>query len=768
MISLLRFCFPVFILSLYFPGTAFAQQESSLRGVVTDAENQQPLAGATVLLMNTGRGTQTDESGSYKFGRLPVGRYVLRVSFLGYQPVVLPEILLESGKEQVVNLSLMPSKIELDEATVSMGKPDFYNSAEAITVEQTLRYAATYHDPARVATSFPGVAAANDQANGLVVRGNSPNGMQWRLEGVEIVNPNHHSNAGTFSDRATQTGGGVNILSTQMLGTSYFLSGAFPAGYGNVLSGVMDMSFRSGNDERHEFTAQAGLIGIDLAAEGPLSRKSGSSYLFNYRYSFTGLLGAMDVNFGGERIDFQDLSFKVKIPTRKMGEFGLFAMGGLSSNIFTGERDSTLRETQKDLLDITFRNRMGAGGVTHNISLGKRTGLRSVLVFSGLAGSRAAESYADAIPGRPVYEQDRLEKSRLSFSGILTHRLNPSHRLKAGLYLTRQHDGIEVNGSRGSLAGNLFQPFASWQWNINSRLTTEAGLHYLGYTMNHTGSLEPRASARLQVSKRQSVSFSYGLHSQTQLPQVYLGGAATADNLHLGLTRAHHFVAGYQRYFRGNTSLKVEAYVQQLLDVPVGRYASSFSALNLVESEVRLALKNGGTGRNRGIEATFQKYLTDGYYVLVSGAVYDSRYAGSDGVWRDTRFNGGHTLSFTGGKEFYRSNRSTWGVHARVLWLGGFRDTPIDAAASSVAGTTVYRQDMAYTIRMKDYFRPDLRIYWKKNKTRYNRMLALDIQNVSGTENEAFSYYDVYLKRIISQNQLGLIPILSYRWEFRL
>ncbi len=762
----LRFRLFVFFLASFVVNSLSAQHTSSLRGLIVDAETHLPLQGASVVLSGTGKGTQTGAGGMYKFDNIPVGRYIVSVSFVGYQTVTIPEVLVESGKEQIINISLTPSKIQLEEATVVMPKQDFYNSAEAITIEQTLRYAATYLDPARAMTSFPGVAAAHDQANGLVVRGNSPNGMQWRLEGVEVVNPNHHSNAGTFSDRATQTGGGVNILSTQMLGTSYFLSGAFPAGYGNVLSGVMDMHLRNGNDEKHEFTAQAGLIGFDVAAEGPLSKKSKASYLVNYRYSFTGLLAGMGVDFGGETINFQDLSFKLKLPAKKAGEFSLFGVGGLSSNLFRGDRDSSAWESQKDLLDVVFKNKMGAAGLTHNISIGKRTGIQSVLVYSALMSTRTADSYRDDVLGAAVRESDGLDKSRLSFSTKITHRFSPSHRIKAGVYLTGQEDGITLNGRRRSLDGYLLEPFATWQWNINSRFTTEAGLHYLGYTMNNTGSLEPRASVRWQVAPKQFLSVSYGRHSQTQSPQTYLGGVQAGDNRELGLTRAHHFVAGYQHYFRGNVSLKLEAYLQSLSDVPVGLSSSAFSTLNLVEMQVGQKLRNGGRGRNSGLELTLQKYLTKSYYMIVSGSLYKSEYAGSDGVWRSTRFNGGHTFAFTGGKEFYTKNQSTWGVNLKLTWLGGFRDTPVDAARSSAEGKTVYVDSQSFTIRMRDYFRPDLRVYWKKNREKYSRTLSLDIQNVAGIENDAFSYYDFFQKKIVLQKQLGMIPVLSYRWEF--
>jgi len=742
---------------------------STIRGTVKDADTGLPLSNATVQLAPAGTGESTDEAGTFRFDKIPVGRYVLKISYVGYGSVEIPEILLESGKESVHDIRLSATGRELQEATVTTSRPVAFNSIQAITIEQTLRYAATYLDPARVATSFPGVAAAHDQANGLVIRGNSPNNMQWRLEGVEIVNPNHLSNAGTFSDKSTQTGGGVNILSTQLLATSYFMSGAFPAQYGNALSGILDMNLRKGNDEKTEFVAQVGLIGLDVAAEGPFSKKSKASYLVNYRYSFTGLLGAMGVDFGGEINRFQDLSFNINLPTAKAGTFTVFGLGGISSNTFTPDKDTTTWEVQKDGYNIIYKNKMGAAGVTHEIALGTRSALKSTIVASGLNTSRYAYMVDPKdFDGSLFTESDKMRKGRLSLSSIFTSRLGDRFRLKTGLSANWQSDEDLIpisNGYNARLTGYIFQPFASMAYQIAPKLTSEIGLHYLYYSLTKSNSAEPRAALRWQAGSSQQFSFSYGLHSQLQAARVYMSNPYLG-NRDLNPTKAHHFVLGYQKNFLKSSSLKLELYLQELFHVPVGTQSQrSWSVLNLVEGFIPEKLENLGTGRNFGIEATYQKLLTDQYYILLSGSLYDATYVGSDGVRRDSRFNGRHTFSFTGGKEF-KTNKGIWGINTKILWTGGFRDTPIDLEASSRFNSTTYITGQEYTIRMGDYFRPDLRIYWKKSKTRYSRTLALDIQNVSGTKNDAYNYYDTFQKKIVRQHQLGMIPVLSYRWEF--
>ncbi|GAA4436602.1 carboxypeptidase regulatory-like domain-containing protein [Ravibacter arvi] len=749
---------------------AFSQKSTStIRGLVLDGDSHSPLPGASVTIKNSTLGTSTDENGAFRFDQVELGRYLVQASFVGYKTTVQPEILLEGGKEQVITFYLTPGDTTLNEVVVHYMKTENLNNTYEITNEQTLRYAATYLDPARVAASLPGVAVADDQANGIVVRGNGPNTTQWRLEGVEIVNPNHLSNAGTFSDRATQSGGGVNILSTQLLGTTNFLTGAYAASYGNAMGGIMDMRFRKGNNEQNEFTAQAGLIGLDLAAEGPFSKNGKASYLANYRYSFTGILSAMGVSLGGEKMTFQDFSFNVSLPTKKAGEFTLFGVGGTSKNVFSADKDVANWEVEKDAFNITYKNRMGAAGITHTLPLSRKTSIRSTLAASGLSTEREGIHLNPADPQQVLStDLDEIQKVKLAFTTALNHRLNEKHRILAGAYLYHDTDKLKVNTQSGEMEVTSFMPYATWQWSPTSKFRTEIGVNYFYFGFNGKSSVEPRGALKWEVAPRNTISLSYGWHSQAQTPQTYLslGSRVSNNNRNLGLNKARHYGVAYEYRFLKNSSLKVEGYYQEISNVPVSSSVPTYSVLNLVENSVTYALVNKGLGRNMGVEATWNTYLAKDFYLMVSGSVYDSRYKGVSGNWRSTRFNGNHTFAATGGKEIRTAKNNVWGINAKITWLGGFRDTPVDVTASAAAGTTVYRVSQSYTLQMKDYFRPDLRVYWKTNREKINTTLAIDIQNVSNTKNEAFSYYDTYQKKVVVRDQLGLIPVLSYRVEF--
>lgn len=748
----------------------------TLRGKVKDFVSEQPVIGASITVINSNKGTQTDVDGSFWFGKMPIGRYQLKVSSVGYESQIISEILLESGKEMVLEVKLHPTSNQLAEAVVRASSANLsgaVTSIQNITTEQIFRYPGTYLDPARLATAYAGVANSNDQANGMVIRGNSPNGMQWRLEGVEIVNPNHLSNAGTFSDRVTQNSGGVNILSAQLLGNMNFLTGAFPAEYGNALSGVMDMRLRKGNDKKHEFTAQAGLIGIDLAAEGPIGKR-GASYLVNYRYSFTGLLAAMGVKFGGEDIRFQDLAFNLNFPTKKAGTFMLFGMAGLSSNVFEAQRDTTQWEVQKDGFDIYYKNRMGAAGLTHSLNVGKKLLWKTVIAASGLKNTREGYVLSKVNFQRFLIQADSSIRAKASVTTNLSYKFNDFANLKVGVFVTRQYDELFARSADkradGAAEGLIIQPYANLHLNLLSKLSTNIGLHYLKYTFNQTKSVEPRFSVQYQLSNKQSVSFAYGLHSQLQQPEIYFAlitqNSSFLGNATLDVSKSRHYVLSHQYSFKKGSYFRTELFYQQLFNIPSASMNPTFSTLNLVEDFTPEPLQNSGTGRNYGLELTYQQYLTNGFYALTNATLYNATYKNNDGVERNSRFNGKHIFNLTVGKEWERSKYRTLGTSIRVIWLGGFYEREVNEQASIDNKRLIYRNADAFTVKQPDYFRPDFRIYMKKSKEKYSRTLALDIQNIANYQNVSYSYYDILQNKIVRQYQMGLIPILSYRWEF--
>ena len=785
----------IFLLCLLTNNSTAQKVTQTLRGTVVDAVDNLPLKGATVYLLPSEItfGVVTDRSGSFRFDSIPVGRYQLKISYVGYKTILLSEVSLESGKESVKHIAMELGTEDLNEVVVVAGRPSLSPlSVQTITAEQTQRYAATFYDPGRLVTAFAGVINQNDQANNIVVRGNSPTSTVWWLEGAEIVNPNHTANAGTVSDRVMPNGGGVNILSAQLLGDSYFFNGNYPTQYGNGLGGILDMRMRKGNEEQREYTAQIGLIGIDLAAEGPFHKDYAASYLVNYRYSTLGLLSQMGVQLGDEEVAFQDLSFNVSLPTKKFGNLTIFGMAGSSSNFFEAERDTAVWDVQKDRQDINFTSRMGALGVTYNVLFAADKALwKTTFVVSSANSEREAfrlnEDYT-----RRITDVDERQETKVSFASMLQYRFSDKATLKTGLNATQYipivragkfitEDSVQIF-LEGSSQNWLYRPYVNLQYNPITRLQFNIGAAYAYYAANGTNSVEPLFSVKYNFKHNQSLSFAYRLQAQLQAPTVYFGANITSDiffpddgesgyNEELEMTKAHHLGLAYQTNILDKLNINAELYYQSLFDVPIiNNGISTFSALNLLDEIIQDTLISEGTGRNYGLEVTLQKFMENGYYLLLTSTIYESKYTAADGIERDTRFNGNYALALSGGKEFQwqskKGNTNVLGINIKMVYLGGFRSTPIDITQSVKLDETVFIENRAFSEQLPNYFKTDFRVYFKKSRPKYTTTLALDLQNMTNHQNVAYDYFDTQQGAVITRYQLGLIPLLVYRVAF--
>ncbi len=754
-----------------------------VRGKVVDAITGQALEGASVLLCNDADtiGTATGADGRFRFDGVPVGRYRLEASHLGYAPYALAEVLVGGGKETVVEAALLPHVSQLGEVVVRAPTDEMalLPAGHRITVEEQFRFPATYYDPARLVQSYPAVTGLHDGTNLLSVRGHSPTTLRWRLQGLDIVNPNHTANAGTLSDRPTTAAGGVNILSAQVLDNSRFLPGNFPPGYGDALGGVLDMHLRKGNDEHTEWTLQAGFIGLEAAAEGPVGKKSArpaASWLANYRYSFTGLLTALGADFGDEQTAFQDLSFHLSVPLKKGGSFGFFGVGGASSTRFHPPADSASITEDKQRYDIDFESEMGLLGVSFSTTWSDRAHWRTAAAWSGLE-HRRVERLLIAPPEALYVQRDLRQQHKFSLRSQWTIKINNQLSLRTGLAATRHGDSIQsdVEPARqpafpeGTRQAWWLEAFVECRHRLAPRLWSHYGLHLVHLTASPPASLpEPRLSLQYLASAHDVFTLAYGLHSQQQLLPVYL----LDESQQAKLLRAHHLSLRWRHRWSDVLAMTLEASWQHLFHVPVAASAGSpFSTLNLTDewSTWPRSLRFNGTGDNRSLELTLQRFMSQGFYFLVSGALMASHYEAADGKRRPTAFDARHTLSMTAGREVKKQKGilvRTWGLNLRVAWIGGLPATPIDVEASRLAGTTVYALDRYHSQRLRDYFRLDVRLYLNRSGKGSRTLWSLDIQNLTNRLNPQYEYFDTVQNGVATKTQLGLIPILSWRREF--
>ncbi|MBL7873458.1 MAG: TonB-dependent receptor [Cyclobacteriaceae bacterium] len=756
----------LFLFFLFFISQA-QEITQSVAGKVKDATTGDALPGANVSVFQNEKlitGTSAEANGKFAL-TLITGRYRVEISFTGYQAIE-QELLVIAGKSGMLEIALHELPTILEEVTV---KPQAYSEpgVTILSIEKTLRAPANFFDPVRMLTSYPGIVTTNDQANSISVKGYSPNGVLWRLQGLDIVNPNHTANAGTLSDKPTASGGGVNILSAQLLDKTNFYSGNLPPGYGNALAGIVDMSLRTGSTEKIQYTAQASLIGIDLAAEGPINKEKQSSFLVNYRYSTIGLLSQMGVDLGDETINFQDVSFNLIFPSNKGGNLSIFGFAGWSKNLFDAKPEDEWEE-EKDRYTIDYNGTAYGAGFVNQF----KPGWASVSLGASVSGqeqTRTSQSYV--VPYPHVYKENYL-----SDRTIISSFLKGVHKISRGSielgvntsYLTNDMDVSTVTqlyidpytpNVKGTVNGFLMQPYLAWQQYIG-KFNLNAGIRYVTFSYNQSDSFEPRLSVSRHV-RNNLFTLSYGLTSQWQQIQTYL----TAGNDQLPFSKSNQFVLEWRKKFNTDLNIVSSVYYHQLFNVPVAPGIPHYSLINQWEDFPKSNLTSDGKGKNYGIDSYVEQRFYGNVYFMISGSYYQSQFTDMGGAYENTRFNGNFTSSLLAGKEWKSTNKA-FGVHARMLYSGGLRQAPIDQTTSEFVGTTLYDYSEGYRIKYPNYFRTDLRVSWRKNKPGYTRTWSIDIQNLTGQSNVAYQYYDTFLKQVTTKYQLGIIPVIAYRVDF--
>jgi hypothetical protein len=775
-----------FFLTLSATAQDFTQ---TIRGKVVDKVSNEPLVGAVLVLSSVQPplGCATDADGAFKILAVPVGRQDLQITMLGYKTITMNGVLVNSGKELILNISMDEELNEVSEVTISSEKDKSRAlnsmagvSSRTFSVEETQKFAAAVNDPSRMATSFAGVVSGDDGNNRISIRGNSPYGLLWRMEGADIPNPNHFANP-------SSSGGGISILSAQTLSNSDFFTGAFPAEYGNALSGVFDLRLRKGNNEKREYTIQAGVMGLDAAVEGPFKKGYGGSYLVNYRYSTLSVLGKIGVPIGDAVTNFQDVSFNFFFPTKKMGSFELYGFGGLSDQQSEAKRDTSKWEYNWQRYDSRYFSNTGAAGLKHIINLNEDTYLQSSLVLSGNDIGYHQDKLNDDFTGVRDYQESDAKK-RVMGSSILNHKFNARHSIRAGFYLNnfgfsadRKYLNRDTNVLQTEISANgstsTVQTFAQWKMRVNEELTLNTGVHVLRVLDNASTSVEPRFSARYQFSPKQTITLGYGLHSQMQPTSVYHSavqnefGQISKPNTSLDLNKAHHFVTGYERQITSHIYFKTELYYQSLFNIAISPDSgSTFSTLNGTEDGGYGVLVNKGKGRNYGAEITLEQYTYNNMYFLLSASLYNSEYLASDKIWHSTKFNANHALAFTAGKEWKVGKKvekhKTLGVNMRTIYTGGMRQTPIDINASVAKGEAVQINERAYESKLPDYLRVDLRVSLRTNHKNSTSTLALDLLNAINRKNVYGRYFEAESGTVKTSYQLPLLPVLSYKLEF--
>lgn len=781
-----------------------------VRGSVVEAETQYPLIGATVQLIDSSRliGVTTDADGQFKLSDVPIGRRSIKISFIGFEDVLIGNVIVTSAKEVVLNISMRESAVSLQEVVISaQSQGDAVNelasgSVRSFTIDETERYAGSRGDPARMASNFAGVQGADDSRNDIVIRGNSPQAVLWRMEGINIPNPNHFNIPGT-------AGGPVSMINNKTLANSDFYTGAFPAEFGNSVAGVFDLKLRNGNKEKTEWSGQFGFLGTEIFGEGPLNGRRRSSYLVSYRYSTLALFGKLGIDIGTTAVPrYQDMAFKFNFPAKRHGAWSFFGVGGTSQiDIIISDQKKPDRNLYgENDRDQYFESQAGVVGVQYKQPIGKAAFFSTTLAASSEEVSAHHELIYRHLNTNQGYVLDsallpilgyQFRQSKVSLSGYYVRKIKRSTLnmgVNGDLYLFNFLDS-----ARNIIAGDpdyyrwrtrwdskenglLMQPYMQFKFQLGKTASAVAGLHSQYFSLsNSLSAIEPRVGINWKVSPTQSINLAAGLHSQIQPTYLYFfgrtnhaNGQPIPENKQMGFTKSTHLVGGYQKILPTGIRIKTEGYYQYLFDVPVDKRTSSFSLVNTGAGFSRFfpdSLINEGIGQNYGVELTIERFFSRGYLFLVTGSLFEARYQGSDRIWRDTDFNGNYAINALFTREWNTKKNHLLSVGTKLTTAGGRRYGPVDEAASEREKDVVFVDATRNTLQFDPYFRFDMRMNYKINRPKVTHEVALDLVNLFGTRNVlklTFSPNDADPSgsSVRQEYQLGFLPLFYYRADF--
>lgn len=765
-----------------------------IKGKITDNITGEPIIGATVTIEDSTpfKGTVTDLEGSYTLKSINVGRHTIVISSIGYNQERITEVLLTSAKAFILDVSLETAVYNLDGVVVTAREgQDAYNtmatvSSRSFTVEESSRLAGGLSDPSRVAYNFAGVTFSAPQDNGVVIRGNSPSSVLWRLNGIDVSGIAH------FAGGNLAGAGLISAYSANMLKGSDFFTGAYPAEYSNSTSGAFDIDFRKGDSDQHKYLAQIGILGLDLASEGPLKREGKSSYLVNYRHGFIGYYGAL-VN--ATEPHFKDLSFNLDIPTEKCGDFSIWGIGGLSKNIVPNKRyrekyekdddEVTIkrREYFNDFLDKDIEFGIVAVGISHKKSIGDNSFLSSNIGFTKNSYSNETRLFhpdADTLNSgyfTPYQDLSNIE-NKFEFSSTLYSQLGSKISnetgIRADIIVVNSHSAKSENSDQylsniysfNEVAKN-FNTYTQFKYDIVPSVTINAGLASTLFSEVNEITIEPRLGLKWQYLKFSSLSLAYGKHTKREEIKTYFyRSPENGERNILELSKSNHYVASLDFDLSKSTSIRVESYYQSLYDVPVIE-DTPYSFINYTTMwNINGPISNRGTGTNIGIDLSLERTMTKGLYYLLTASIFDSKYIDAQKVERNTLYNRNYLTTLAIGKEFVIKGKNLLGFNVNGTYMGGGRLTPYLTEESHEAKKIIYDSDRLYENQADTEIWLNAGITYKVNRERSTVTWGLDFQNALLTEQMAGYKYNLNKNSIDEDKVLFLLPNFFYKIEF--
>jgi outer membrane receptor protein involved in Fe transport len=720
-------------------------------GEIRDASTQQPLPAASISLLGTSYGAASDERGRFTIRDIAPGTYQARVSYIGYRTYSLTDIIVTQARNTTVQVELQPTEVQLGEVSVNGGyfqKPlENAVSIRSLTSQEIRRSPGSAEDIFRVMQSLPGVATAGGKSAQLIVRGGSPDENLTLLDHIEIYNPIHFARTG-------ESMGIISIINPSLLRSVDFLTGGFPAMYGDKMSSVFEMSLVDGNKELTNVDLNANLAGFGALIDGPTI--GGGSMVFSARRGFFDLLTSLlNKPAAPQYYDFVGKVTYDLDARNRVSVVGFYYLDRITRTGATKESG-----TMSKYSNVNRDDYGSAAGVNWRFLISNKLYTLTTLSFSGngwntLQGTASAPS----LSGEDILENNYSLKNETSLQvssalemkgGFQVQWIDSRHTSWQPADTTRRGEIIPAS----SIAyypdiANKIALFLQDTWKPIPNMSITTGLRYDAFSFTHQATWSPRFGVSYYFTEKLSLNASYG--SFYQAPAAYQIALDPANQL-LKSSLATHAIVGIEYLADEDLRATIEIYQKDLSSV-------------IVSNDTSKILTNIGSGTAKGIEFSIQKKYTSGF---VGSASYSySISQRQDGVSAATyafEYDRPHIINLIAGWEA----GNNWQIGCKWQFASGNPYTPVVGTIQK-GGLFYVIDGVRNSARYPDYHKLDIRIDKKFVFHSFTLTAYLDLWNIYNRTNVLSYTYSTDAAGNITQNErldFGLLPIIGLTAQF--
>ena len=649
-------------------------------------------------------------------------------------------------------VAFLNSKTISTQEVIIQAKKEVLNSNQGVftlDIEKTKQYPASMDDPNRLISNSPSTTITDDNYNFIVVRGNTPTSLIYKVNGIEVPAPNHFATFGS-------TGGSLSMFKTDAISSLSLYTSAFSAEHGNALAGIFDLKLKDGNKDKRKLKIQVGVVGLGLNSDGPILKNNKHSYLVSYRYSSLGLLKAIDIQFDNTPLPtYQDFQYNINLQSKFWSMIKIWSLFGYNTTV------------KKESYVKTTTNYMFLQG----INLCKNINCKLTLNIDALFAtntSKINEKYKTENNVNIGYNEN-VFREQLTLTYQKNEKFNTSfgfiHSLKNYKYGL---NSVFINSKyieNTSDEVNVFQFYNNYNISLFKQFNTEFGVQSIYTTVINRISIDPRLKLKYNLNEKVEIGLSSGFY--TKLEPIYI---YNDQNKGLGYSKSKSINLGFNFKLTKSSNFKTEVYYEYLYQIPIGVYGTGISSnssyINIYSvSTGDTQLENNASGYNKGVEFLFEKYIDNEYFVMLNSSFFESKYRENDSdMWRNSRFNLRYNLNLVLGKTIQLNNKSKLGISGRVSANGGQYFEAVNLVDSKKYYRTKYEKDL--TQRAAPYSKIDFQLSYLHNYEKCSIEYKLDIMNVLNTKNMLNQYYDIETGTIKNTYMLGLVPLLNINAMF--